>query len=223
MKKTLSCRTQTEDSPHTRKQRCAHVLYRIDFKPPACSGSSQEKRPISVQVWLKFHDALGEKLGRYVTETCLRREKRQENHGELAKEFAKYGINYSRDIYPPFNDAYLAFISTLASKKAMIETIREYEKWWKRYQLPVRLLARGEVTGWLYMQRPTLTKEQGELLAIEISDVTPEVVRQKRETLEKELKRPTYAHGTQGVPGLCAQRSARYFTHAATKRCPSSA
>jgi DNA polymerase III sliding clamp (beta) subunit (PCNA family) len=55
------------------------------------------------------------------------------------------------------------------------------------------LLARGEVTGRLYTQRPTLSKEQEELLATEISDVTSETVRQKREVLKKELEQPTYA------------------------------
>src|SRR5262249_52110667 len=60
-------------------------------------------------------------------------------------------------------------------------------------KLIARLLARGEVTGRLYTQRPTLSKEQEELLATESSDVTPESVRQKREVLKKELERPTYA------------------------------
>src|SRR5262249_51309824 len=59
-------------------------------------------------------------------------------------------------------------------------------------KLIARLLARGEVTGRLYTQRPTLSKEQEELLATEISDVTSETVRQKREVLKKELERPTY-------------------------------
>jgi DNA polymerase III sliding clamp (beta) subunit (PCNA family) len=60
-------------------------------------------------------------------------------------------------------------------------------------KLIVRLLARGEVIGRLYTQRPTLSKEQEELLATEISDVTSETVRQKREILKKDLERPTYA------------------------------
>jgi DNA polymerase III sliding clamp (beta) subunit (PCNA family) len=60
-------------------------------------------------------------------------------------------------------------------------------------KLIARLLARGEVTGRLYTQRPTLSKGQEELLATEISDVTSETVRQKREGLKKELERPTYA------------------------------
>jgi DNA polymerase III sliding clamp (beta) subunit (PCNA family) len=60
-------------------------------------------------------------------------------------------------------------------------------------KLIARLLARGEVTGRLYTQRPTLSKEQEELLATESSDVTSETVRQKREVLKKELERPTYA------------------------------
>jgi DNA polymerase III sliding clamp (beta) subunit (PCNA family) len=59
-------------------------------------------------------------------------------------------------------------------------------------KLIARLLARGEVTGRLYTQRPILSKEQEDLLATEISDVTSETVRQKREVLKKELERPTY-------------------------------
>jgi len=59
-------------------------------------------------------------------------------------------------------------------------------------KLLARLLTRGEVTGRLYTQRPTLSKEQEELLATEISDVTSKTVRQKREVLKKELERPTY-------------------------------
>ncbi len=60
-------------------------------------------------------------------------------------------------------------------------------------KLIARLLARGAVAGRFYAQRPTLSKEQEELLATEISDVTPESVRQKRESLQQELERPTAA------------------------------
>jgi DNA polymerase III sliding clamp (beta) subunit (PCNA family) len=60
-------------------------------------------------------------------------------------------------------------------------------------KLIARLLARGAVNSQLYTQRPILSKEQEELLATEISDVTPESVRQKREALQQELKRPTSA------------------------------
>jgi DNA polymerase III sliding clamp (beta) subunit (PCNA family) len=60
-------------------------------------------------------------------------------------------------------------------------------------KLIARLLARGEVTGRFYTQRPTLSKEQEELLAREIKEETPEADRQKREALRKELNRPTSA------------------------------
>src|SRR5215510_1653221 len=60
-------------------------------------------------------------------------------------------------------------------------------------KLIARLLARGEVTGRLYTQRPTFTKEQEELRARELKEETPEADRQKREALQKEIKRPTSA------------------------------
>jgi len=55
------------------------------------------------------------------------------------------------------------------------------------------LLARGAVAGQLYSQRLTLTREQEELLATEISDVTPAAVRKKREVLQQDLVQPWYA------------------------------
>jgi DNA polymerase III sliding clamp (beta) subunit (PCNA family) len=60
-------------------------------------------------------------------------------------------------------------------------------------KLLAQLLTRGEVTGQLYRQCSPLTKAQEELLATESSDVTSATVRHQRETLEKELQRPTSA------------------------------
>jgi DNA polymerase III sliding clamp (beta) subunit (PCNA family) len=55
------------------------------------------------------------------------------------------------------------------------------------------LLAQGTVAGQLYTQCLPLTKEQEELLAMDINDETPSSVRRKRAALQQELARPRYA------------------------------
>jgi DNA polymerase III sliding clamp (beta) subunit (PCNA family) len=57
-------------------------------------------------------------------------------------------------------------------------------------KLLARFLPKGTIHGQFYMQRPVLTTEQKELLALTISDETPEAVRRKREALEQELQQP---------------------------------
>lgn len=57
-------------------------------------------------------------------------------------------------------------------------------------KLLARLLSKGAIHGQFYTQRPVLTTEQKELLALTLSPETPEAVRQKRETLEQELQQP---------------------------------
>jgi DNA polymerase III sliding clamp (beta) subunit (PCNA family) len=59
-------------------------------------------------------------------------------------------------------------------------------------KLIARLLP-GRTEGQCFRQQPQFSAEQQELLAIEITATTPEVTRRKREILEKEIQRPTYA------------------------------
>jgi len=55
------------------------------------------------------------------------------------------------------------------------------------------LLARGTVAGQLYSQQLALTKEQEEVLAVDVNAETPHPVRRKRAALQQELVRPRYA------------------------------
>jgi DNA polymerase III sliding clamp (beta) subunit (PCNA family) len=57
-------------------------------------------------------------------------------------------------------------------------------------KLLARLLPKGSVHGQFSTQRPVLTTEQTELLALTLSDETPGAVRRRREVLEQELQQP---------------------------------
>jgi hypothetical protein len=57
-------------------------------------------------------------------------------------------------------------------------------------KLLARLHTKGVLHGQFYTQRPVLTAEQKELLALTISNETPEDVRRRREVLEHELQQP---------------------------------
>src|SRR5713101_8213815 len=127
-------------SHRTRKQ---HRLLDTP-EQPVYSGSSQEEvkgnnRWLDGPTGLKWMDVWKEKADRYRKEARAQTwEGWVEKNAELVKEFTKHKINYFQAIYPPFFQLYNEFVWVLTAKQATVETVRDYERWWKRYQQPVR-------------------------------------------------------------------------------------
>src|SRR5262245_5228959 len=112
---------------------------------PVCSGAPQEEikgnsRFLTLQTGSRWMEVQKEKTLCFHKEAIAQMKNWAGKLTELAKEFAKHRINFISDIFPPFDQLYLEFAWVLASKKATVATVREYEKWWRRYQSPVRLL-----------------------------------------------------------------------------------
>jgi len=62
----------------------------------------------------------------------------------LTREFSKYGVDFEKEIYPSFSDAYFDFVQYLSARKAVAETAREIREYLKRYRLAVQLLTENE-------------------------------------------------------------------------------
>jgi hypothetical protein len=67
-----------------------------------------------------------------------------ENADELDKEFASQKVNYRQAILPIVRKRRGDFIDLLAMQQATHETVKEYRKFLKRYERPLRLISEKE-------------------------------------------------------------------------------
>lgn len=81
-----------------------------------------------------------------------------EKHAELGAEFGKYHVEYDTEVLPLFFARFEAFLQLWAARKAVTDTVKDYQKWMRPYHSAVRLItkpeapfpaeAKAKLTGW---------------------------------------------------------------------------